>query len=99
MAPQAPKPAAPATNGQAPEDANPIGPPSGLSAIPTQYTSEQTLRQMLKSIGYDEAREDGYRLKGVQLINAVRQRLRLYVCSPFGLAGLARARWLMLSLD
>ncbi len=70
---------APASNGPSSDNANPIGPPSGLSAIPTQYSSEQTLRQMLKSIGYDEAREDGYRLKGIQLIDSVRQSLQLYV--------------------
>lgn len=80
MAPPAVKPVGPASNGPVPEVSNPVGPPSGLSSIPTQYTSEQTLRQMLKSIGYDEAREDGYRLKGIQLINTVRQSLHLYVC-------------------
>lgn len=79
MAPPAVNPPASASNGPSPENANPIGPPSGLSAIPTQYSSEQTLRQMLKSIGYDEAREDGYRLKGIQLIDSVRQSLQLYV--------------------
>ncbi|GAB1319396.1 RNA polymerase II C-terminal domain kinase beta subunit [Madurella fahalii] len=79
MAPQAAKPAGPTSNGPVPDDSNPVGPPSGLSAIPTQYTSEQTLRQMLKSIGYDEAREDGYRLKGIHLINTVRQSLHLPV--------------------
>lgn len=39
---------------------------------------------MLKSIGNDEAREDGYRLKGIQLIDSVRQSLQLcvLVCKP-----------------
>lgn len=78
MAPPPVKPPAPATNGPAPDETAPIGPPSGLSAIPTQYNSEQTLRQMLRNIGYDEAREDGYRLKGIQLIDTVRQSLQLY---------------------
>jgi CTD kinase subunit beta len=55
------------------------GPPSGLSAIHTQYNSEQGLRQSIKHIGYDEAREDGYRLKGIQLIDSVRQSLQLFV--------------------
>jgi len=67
-----------AANGEsAPEDAAPIGPPSGLSAIPTQHIAEQNLRQMLKSINYDEAREDNYRLKGVHLIDNVRESLQL----------------------
>ncbi|KAK0636463.1 hypothetical protein B0T17DRAFT_485189 [Bombardia bombarda] len=71
---------APATNGPASDDtALPIGPPSGLSSIPTQYIQEQSLRQMLRNIGYDEAREDNYRLKGVQLIDSVRQSLQLPV--------------------
>jgi len=33
----------------------------------------------MKQIGYDEAREDGYRLKGIQLIDSVRQSLQLPV--------------------
>ncbi|KAK4044123.1 hypothetical protein C8A01DRAFT_12474 [Parachaetomium inaequale] len=79
MAPQPAKPAAPASRGAAPADNNPVGPPSGLSAIPSQYNSEQGLRQSMKQIGYDEAREDGYRLKGIQLIDSVRQSLQLPV--------------------
>ncbi|KAL2262718.1 hypothetical protein VTK26DRAFT_307 [Humicola hyalothermophila] len=79
MAPQPVKLPAPASNGQPSDESKPIGPPSGLAAIPTQYNSEQSLRQMMKSIGYDEAREDGYRLKGIQLIDAVRQSLQLPV--------------------
>ncbi len=80
MAPQQPvKPPAPANGGPSAEDANPVGPPSGLSAIPSQYNSEQGLRQSMKHIGYDEAREDGYRLKGIQLIDGVRQGLQLCV--------------------
>lgn len=77
MAPQSEKPPVPANSEPAPEESIPIGPPSGLSSIPTQYISEQGLRQMLKSIGYDEAREDSYRLKGVQLIDSVRESLQL----------------------
>lgn len=79
MAPQSGKLPAPATDGPVAAESKPIGPPSGLSAIPTQYNSELSLRQMMKSIGYDEAREDGYRLKGIQLIDSVRQSLQLYV--------------------
>jgi CTD kinase subunit beta len=33
----------------------------------------------MKHIGYDETREDGYRLKGIQLIDSVRQSLHLCV--------------------
>ena len=36
----------------------------------------------MKQIAYDEAREDGYRLKGIQLIDGVRQGLQLCVLSP-----------------
>ncbi|KAK4188097.1 CTD kinase subunit beta [Podospora australis] len=84
MAPPAAKPSAtPAiTNGQTSaenNDAPPIGPPSGLSSIPTQYIPEQTIQQMLKSIGYDQSRDDGFRTKGVQLIDNVREALQLPV--------------------
>ncbi|KAK4110188.1 cyclin-like protein [Canariomyces notabilis] len=79
MAPQSAKVPAMASNGSALDDSNPGGPPSGLSAIRTQYTSEQSVRQMLKNTGYDEAREDGYRLKGIQLIDSVRESLQLPV--------------------
>ncbi|KAK0715213.1 C-terminal domain kinase-like protein [Lasiosphaeris hirsuta] len=77
MAPQ-PTPPAP-LNEPIPDDALPIGPQSGLSSIPTQYIEEQSIQQMLRNIGYDEAREDSYRLKGVQLIDSVRQSLQLPV--------------------
>ncbi|EGS21736.1 C-terminal domain kinase-like protein [Thermochaetoides thermophila DSM 1495] len=79
MAPQPDQSPAPAVNGTTAEEHPPIGPPSGLSVIRTQYSSEQSLRQMLKNIGYDEAREDTLRLKGVQLIDTVRQSLQLPV--------------------
>lgn len=83
MAPQQSKPSAPASREPAaPTDDLPVGPPSGLSAIPSQYNSEQGLRQSMKQIAYDEAREDGYRLKGIQLIDGVRQGLQLCVLSP-----------------
>ncbi|KAK3311822.1 hypothetical protein B0H66DRAFT_104681, partial [Apodospora peruviana] len=91
MAPNSAREPARASNGNgtganaapapASDDVLPIGPPSGLSSIPTQYIQEQSLRQMLKNIGYDEAREDTYRLKGVQLIDTVRQSLQLLVTS------------------
>ncbi|KAK4151015.1 hypothetical protein C8A00DRAFT_17539 [Chaetomidium leptoderma] len=79
MAPQSTKAPGHAGSGPRPDDSNPVGPPSGLSAIPSQYSSEQGLRQSMKQIGYDEAREDGYRLKGIQLIDGVRQSLQLPV--------------------
>ncbi|KAK3389809.1 hypothetical protein B0H63DRAFT_556901 [Podospora didyma] len=79
MAPQPSKAPEKAGNDHASDHAGPIGPPSGLDSIPTQYISEQGLRQMLKNIGYDEAREDTYRLKGVQLIDSVRESLQLPV--------------------
>ncbi|KAK4159819.1 CTD kinase subunit beta [Cladorrhinum sp. PSN259] len=80
MAPSANKPSAPVTNGQTPDDdPNKFGPPSGLSSIRTQYIPERTIRQQLKSIGYDEAREDAYRIKGIQLIDNVREALQLPV--------------------
>ena len=60
-----------------PEPAHPIGPPTGIFSIPTQYICEQNLKQQLRNIGYDEAREDNYRLKGVQLIDNVRESLQL----------------------
>lgn len=78
MAPPPPKPTVPESRGALPPS-NPAGPPSGLSVIPSQYNSEQGLRQSLKHIGYDEAREDGYRLKGIQLIDSVRRSLQLFV--------------------
>ncbi|KAK4196590.1 putative C-type cyclin [Triangularia verruculosa] len=83
MAPSAAKPTAPATNGQpaapAPADDVPIGPVTGLSEIATQYISEQTLQQMLKAIAYEEAKDDHYRIRGVQLIDNVREALQLPV--------------------
>jgi CTD kinase subunit beta len=77
MAPQPAKAPAPTNTGTTADDSNPIGPPSGLSAIPSRYSSEQGLRQSMKHASYDEAREDGYRMKGIQLIDSVRQSLQL----------------------
>lgn len=59
------------------EEPLPIGPQSGLSFIPTQYIHEQRVRQMLLNIGNNEAQEDQLRIKGVQLIDNVRQSLQL----------------------
>lgn len=60
-----------------PDEPPSLGPPSGLSGIPTQFNTEQDIRQVMKSIGCDEAREDTYHLKGVQLIDNVRESLQL----------------------
>ncbi|KAJ4289414.1 RNA polymerase II C-terminal domain kinase beta subunit [Collariella sp. IMI 366227] len=87
MAPPSANPPAPANGVPLPDDSTPIGPPSGISAIPAQYNSEQGIRQSMKHIGYDEAREDGYRLKGIQLIDSVRQSLQLPV-KTFGTAAI-----------
>jgi CTD kinase subunit beta len=78
MAPQPARPPA-AAHDEAASNEDPIGPPSGLSSTPTLYISEQNIRHMLKSISYDEAREDNYRLKGIQLIDTVRESLQLCV--------------------
>lgn len=80
MAPSIPTEPASKRNGVNDHEVVPIGPSPGLSSNPPRCISEQTLQQMLKSIGYDEAREDAYRLKGVQLIDSVRQSISL--CGP-----------------
>lgn len=70
--------AAPATaNG----DSTParIGPHPGFISSSNQYSSEIKIRRMLKDNGCDPAREDNYRLQGVQLIDNVRENLQLYV--------------------
>ncbi|KAH7144982.1 hypothetical protein DER46DRAFT_666941 [Fusarium sp. MPI-SDFR-AT-0072] len=65
-----------ATNG----DAIPkIGPHPGSISSSNQYTSELKLRRMLKDNGCDPARQDNYRLQGVQLIENVREYLQLPV--------------------
>ncbi|KAK3339564.1 hypothetical protein B0H65DRAFT_476829 [Neurospora tetraspora] len=79
MAPSIPTEPASKRNGVNDHEVVPIGPSPGLSSNPPRYISEQTLQQMLKSIGYDEQREDSYRLKGVQLIDSVRQSISLPV--------------------
>ncbi|KAL1841314.1 hypothetical protein VTJ49DRAFT_7151 [Mycothermus thermophilus] len=79
MAPHSDKPPASGPPPPPTDHVKPIGPPSGILAIPSQWNSEQGLQQSLKQIGWDEKREDGHRLKGVQLIDAVRQSLHLPV--------------------
>ncbi|CAK7220150.1 RNA polymerase II C-terminal domain kinase beta subunit [Sporothrix curviconia] len=55
------------------------GPVPGFVGIGSQYTLEHQLRHMQREIGCDPTREDSYRLQGVQLIDSVRQALRLPV--------------------
>lgn len=65
-----------ASNGDA---APRIGPHPGYISSSNQYASELKIRRMLKENGCDPAREDNYRLQGVQLIDTVRQHLNLCV--------------------
>ncbi|KAJ9151474.1 Cyclin-like protein [Coniochaeta hoffmannii] len=55
------------------------GPNPGAISIANQYTFEQNVRQMLRENGCDPAREDSYRIQGVQLIDNVREALQLPV--------------------
>ncbi|KAG5913690.1 hypothetical protein E4U42_000924, partial [Claviceps africana] len=54
-----------------------IGPHPGFISSSNQYSSEIKIRRMLKDNGCDPAREDNYRLQGVQLIDSVREHLQL----------------------
>ncbi|UKZ94757.1 uncharacterized protein TrAFT101_009609 [Trichoderma asperellum] len=65
-----------ASNG---DTASRIGPHPGYISSSNQYSSELKIRRMLKDNGCDPAREDNYRLQGVQLIDTVRQHLNLPV--------------------
>lgn len=58
-----------------------VGPHPGFIFSSNQYSSETKVRRMLKDNGCDPAREDNYRLQGVQLIDNVRKHLHLYVFS------------------
>jgi CTD kinase subunit beta len=55
-----------------------VGPHPGFISSSNQYTSELKLRRMLKDNGCDPARQDNYRLQGVQLLDNVRKSLQLY---------------------
>ncbi|KAK0375758.1 C-type cyclin [Colletotrichum limetticola] len=84
MAPSGPKAqsvaqSAAATNNSAPaaEPAAAKGPHPGHMQVSCQFTSEQRLRRMLRDNKSDPAREDSYRLQGVQLIDNVRTMLRV----------------------
>ncbi|KAH7258519.1 RNA polymerase II C-terminal domain kinase beta subunit [Fusarium solani] len=76
MAPSNNERAATATNGDAIAK---IGPHPGFISSSNQYTTELKLRRMLKDNGCDPARQDNYRLQGVQLIDNVREYLQLPV--------------------
>ncbi|RDA96175.1 hypothetical protein CP533_1655 [Ophiocordyceps camponoti-saundersi (nom. inval.)] len=56
-----------------------IGPHPGFISSSNQYSAEIKLRRLLKDNGCDPAREDNYRLQGVQLIDNVREYLQLPV--------------------
>ena len=64
-----------ATNGIS--NAPKVGPHPGFISSSNQYSSEVRVRRMLKDNGCDPAREDNYRLQGVQLIDNVRSYLQL----------------------
>ncbi|GAB0137111.1 hypothetical protein EsDP_00005394 [Epichloe bromicola] len=75
-----PENTAPTTaNGDAAAPAARIGPHPGFISSSNQYSSEIKIRRMLKDTGCDPAREDTYRLQGVQLIDNVREHLQLPV--------------------
>lgn len=61
------------------ESIPPRGPNPGNLNVSNQYTFEQDIRRLQKEYGCDPAREDSYRIQGVQLIESVRQALRLPV--------------------
>lgn len=80
MAPHQSRVSAPTGAPPTPEDPTaPVGPNPGQIIIADQYTLEQKLRKRLSDNGCDPAREDTYRLQGVQLIDNVREALHLYV--------------------
>ncbi|KAJ6789207.1 hypothetical protein PWT90_06798 [Aphanocladium album] len=56
-----------------------VGPHPGFISSSNQYSSETRIRRMFRSNGCDPAREDNYRLQGVQLIENVREHLKLPV--------------------
>ena len=68
----------PPSNEQASGDTPaPIGPLSGRLTVCQQYTYEQQVRHLLTLNRCDPAREDNFRLQGVQLIDTIRQLLQL----------------------
>jgi CTD kinase subunit beta len=86
MAPTSPKSApstAPAASAENGTSTTKIGPHPGFITSSNQYSSEIKIRRMLRDNGCDPAREDNYRLQGVQLIDNVRENLQLCVRSYF----------------
>lgn len=81
MAPTGPKSSQPQRRPSPPPpvDESPKGPSPGNIALSNQYRFEQNIRRLQKEYGCDPAREDSYRIQGVQLIDSVRHALRLYV--------------------
>ena len=75
-APQSAPASKPDSNG-VPSPPSRIGPHPGFISSSNQYSSEIKVRRMLKDNGCDPAREDNYRLQGVQLIDNVRESLQL----------------------
>jgi CTD kinase subunit beta len=70
-------------NGSSAGASTKVGPHPGFIFSSNQYSSETKVRRMLKENGCDPAREDNYRLQGVQLIDNVRKHLNLYVHRVF----------------
>ena len=58
-----------------------VGPHPGVISSSNQYTSETRILRMFRKNACDPSREDNYRLQGVQLIENVREYLKLYVYS------------------
>ena len=56
-----------------------VGPHPGYISGSNQYSSETRIRRQFRHNGCDPAREDNYRIQGVQLIENVREYLNLYV--------------------
>ncbi len=72
------QPAAPPTASANGSSAAPkVGPHPGFISSSNQYSSETRIRRMFRNNGCDPAREDNYRLQGVQLIENVREHLKL----------------------
>lgn len=59
-----------------------VGPHPGVISSSNQYTSETRILRMFMKNACDPSREDNYRLQGVQLIENVREYLKLYVNLP-----------------
>lgn len=56
-----------------------VGPHPGVIKVSRQYYFEHLIHRKMSKPGVDPAREEDYRLKGVQLIYELKQELLLYV--------------------